>query len=328
MTFVEEEVMADDVKDTPNKPPEPAPDKKDALNKPPESDQGKNEKHLRNRQTVAGPRVEYSGGEKIVAGLLVVYLLAILLVGLWLIWDIFVGRLSWFQGMLPAGATDATKAVFILLLLVAVSGWVGGALSAMNSLMGHYAATVENVGNLKQQEKNRFHIEWGGRWFWGPWIGAGLSVIVLALVRSGVLVFASSSADPTGSTVTEKFAAIGLGGLVGLGAKDVVDKLIATLKTYLRTEEAPVGELEMEMEGGKKDIKYGETATFVISPKIAVVWTLDPADPTKSGAIKNGVYVAPETAPADAPQARIIVVTATSLKDANRAASMTLVLTK
>ncbi len=277
-------------------------------------------------------KYKYTKLEITVAGLLVVYLLAVLLLGLWLIWDIFIGRFTWFQGMLTAlpviEGTDI-KSIFGLLLLVASSGWMGGAIAAMNSLMGHYAATVENE-DPKAQEKNRFHLEWGGRWFWGPWIGAGLSVIVLALVRSGVLVFASSPADAGTISITEKFATIGLGGLVGLGSKDVVDKLIQTLKTWLRSEELPVGELTIgcdKAEDGKTlQLQYGnEVATFTVIPKIAVDWALDPKDEKKSGKITNGVYVSPKDAPAGTTE-QLVVLTATSKKDKNRSASTTFLL--
>ena len=311
----------------PNDNPKPEADEKNDKTKPETVTKNKI------KHTDAGAQIQYTGWEQVSAFLFVVYLFAVLLVGLWLIWDIFIGKMTWFQGMLPAGATDEIKGIFGLLLLVATSGWVGGALSAINSFMNHYAAPVENVGDLKQQEQGRYHVEWGGRWFWGPWIGAGLSVIVLALIRSGVLAFASaSSSSATASvtaSITEKFATIGLGGLVGLGSKDVVDKLIRVLKTWLRAEEIPVGELDLGMKGGQKDeIKYGEVITFTVTPRIAVNWEIDPNDEAQVGKIKNGVYMPPQTAPAKAPNKQVVVVTATSKADANRSASATFRLTK
>jgi len=156
-----------------------------------------------------------------------------------------------------------------------------------------------------------------------------LSVIVIALVRSGVLVFASSTSPTDTITMTEKFATIGLGGLIGLGSKDVVEKLIQVLKTWLRSEELPVGELDLGMKGGQKEeIKYGEVVTFTVTPRIAVNWELEPNGEKKVGKIKNGVYVPPQEAPSDAPDSQVIIVTATSMNDANRSASMTITLKK
>ncbi len=72
--------------------------------------------------------------------------------------------------------------------------------------------------------------------------GAGLAFFVLALVRSGVLVFATGAAKPEEAlTVTSEFAAISMGGLVGLSAKEVVVKLIKATKSSLRIEEAKDG---------------------------------------------------------------------------------------
>ncbi len=112
----------------------------------------------------------------------------------------------------------------------------------MLSLCDHFSATVESAGCLKKQEAKRFHPEWSVRWIAGPLVGAGLAFFVLALVRSGVLVFATGAANPEEAlTVTSEFAAISMGGLVGLSAKEVVVKLIKVTKSSLRIEEAKDG---------------------------------------------------------------------------------------
>ncbi len=213
----------------------------------------------------------------------------------------------------------------VLLLLGLGGGWLGGVLSAVISLQDHWTAPVEHVGDLAEQERTRFHVAWWTRWFWGPWIGAGLTLVVIALVRSGVLVFTSSFAQETQGTpgLVEKFASVGLGGLVGLGSKDVVERLLDALKTWLRVEEPEVKRLEISPKDAQ--VKYGEVTTFQVTPRIPVTWTLHPSD---SGTIVNGTFQAPASVPPGAPDECRIIITAVSKRDPDRSASAVLVLKK
>lgn len=272
-------------------------------------------------KTPAGARIEYSRTEKRWAIGLSIYLIVAFIGGLWFIWHIWVGLSS----------PDKTiPQIFWLTLLGMAGGWLGGVISAVRSLQYHYTSPVESVGDVEKQEKTRFHVAWWTRWFWAPWIGTGLALIVFALVRSGVLVFAGP--PPTeGATVTltEKFATLGLGGLVGLSSKDVVEKLILVLKRWLRVEEPEIKALTITSEPVEREVSYGgDVVTFNVTPRIPVIWALNPSDEVTVGTITNGVFRSAEKAPPDAPGKRNVIVTATSKTDPDRSVSTTLVLKK
>ncbi|MCZ6690504.1 MAG: hypothetical protein O7H41_12960 [Planctomycetota bacterium] len=273
----------------------------------------------------------YSTFEKSLAGMLAVYLFVALFGVFWFIFDVWANRFSLFNmfgygevlGALPKGRLPLMK----LVIYCIAGGWLGGTLSAMRSLQLHYASPVEDVGDEQAQEENRFHPGWWMRWCFGPWIGAGLALVVLALVRSGMLVFAASEASGT-VTATENFATLGLGALVGLGAKEVVQKLIDALKKWLRVEEPEIKELTMSPEA-PPDVQYGgNTIKFKVSPKIPVTWALTPSDEATAGTITNGVFLTAKKAPDDALDSRNIVVTATSKTDSDRSVSTTVILKK
>ncbi len=283
----------------------------------------------RMKATPAGSRIEYTRSEKTVAILLSVYLIAMFFASSWSLWDLFIGGLGVFninnytEGM---KGSDLFAPVSRILLTV-FAGALGGTLSAMNSLQSHYAAVVENVGNPEKQERERFHPAWWPRWFWGPWMGAGLALLVYALVRSGFLVFTSSGTGSAGSPGDgEKFVAVALGGLVGLSAKDVIDRLIDAFKTWLRVEEPEVKPLNITPTD--KEIQYGEVVRFEVTPKVPVNWDVKPNDATGVGTLANGVFIAADKPADDSPQSRTVIVTATSKSDPDRTATATLLLKK
>ena len=156
----------------------------------------------------------------------------------------------------------------------------------------------------------------------------GLALIVVALVRSGLLVFAASPTIDSAATATEKFATFGLGALVGLSSKDVIEKLIKVLKTWLRVEEPETPKLEIKAEGGKKETCYGgDVIIFKIDPKIPVTWETDPQG-SDVGTIINGIF-RPSDAPSNGtPEKRTVIVTATTKANSDRSSSVCFVLKK
>jgi hypothetical protein len=201
---------------------------------------------------------------------------------------------------------------------------LGGTLSALRSLQTHYASPTGNVGDKEKQEITRFHPNWWMRCFLGPWIGAGLAFVVIALVRSGVLVFAASTTQTNSITATEYFATFGLGALVGLGAKDVVEKLIDSLKKWLKVEEPEVKELAITPKE-VPDVKYGgNVIKFEVKPRIPVNWAVNPPD---AGTIINGFFSSADKPPTGVDK-RDVIVTATSKTDSDRSVSRKLLLKK
>jgi hypothetical protein len=153
-------------------------------------------------------------------------------------------------------------------------------------------------------------------------MGVALSRVVYALIRSGVLVFA----PPSDGSLAENFMAVGLGGAVGLAAKDVIAKLIDLVKTRLRVADAEIQPLDVKP--SEIELPYGGRTTFQIAPRIAVDWSLEPSLPGRSGTIVNGVYAAPDTEPDDAPPTRSVIAVAKAKSDQSRVATATIVLKK
>ena len=279
--------------------------------------------------TGASLKYTYSRFERNVAGSLAIYLFLAIVGVFWFIFDAWANRYSLLivfgYAEVLADLPEDSRTLLKLVIFCIAGGWLGGTLSAMRSLQLHYASPVEHVGDKQAQEKNRFHPGWWMRWCFGPWIGAGLALVVLSLVRSGMLVFAASDSGGT-VTATENFATLGLGALVGLGAKDVVQKLVDALKKWLRVEEPEIKELTMNPET-PPDVHYGGDAIkFKVSPKIPVTWALTPPDEAATGTITNGVFLTAKKAPDDVPDSRNVVVTATSKADSDRSVSTTVML--
>jgi hypothetical protein len=283
--------------------------------------------------------VDYSPYEKFVARLLLAYLVAAFVFGLWVMTDAFHGASTLIALFRPVPSTQATKPLDVsssqapspiagteaadtLVVLAAGAGLFGATISALRSLCEHYAATVENASELAKQEAERFHTQWSIRWFAGPLMGAGLALIVFALVRSGVLVFANGAASPEQNlTVTSEFASIGLGGLVGLGSKDVIEKLILVLKSALKVEEPEDKVLRVLPQNAL--LKFGGQAIrFAVKPEMPVTWTVEP---TNLGSLTNGVFRTLDTAPGGISGSPAVVVTATSKSDSSQSASAILI---
>jgi hypothetical protein len=292
-----------------------------------EKEEGKKRKKDRGLvETPAGPRIEYSRGDRFVAALLSGYLILAFIGVLWFILDVWMGQFTLFQCIgYAVPTTEAPRRLFQLVLYGMAGGWLGGTISAAHSLQSHYTAPVENVGDLAKQEKTRFHAAWWSRWFWGPWKGMGLALIVSALVRSGVMVFAASPAET--ATATESFATFGLGALVGLGAKDVIEKLIQTVRTWLKVEEPEAPKLAIEPSKPDAAVYGGGAIKFTVEPAIPVTWAIDPAG-DEVGTIVNGIFRPAEAAPSNGPEERTVIVTATSKADSDRSASTSFVLKK
>ena len=126
-------------------------------------------------------------------------------------------------------------------------------------------------------------------------------------------------------TATEYFATFGLGGLVGLSAKDVVEKLISALKTWLRVEEPEVQDIKIKPEDGGEVAYGGKVIKFRVDPQIPVTWTIDPPD---AGTIINGFFRPTETPRMDTVTEQHVVITATSKADSDRYACATITVKK
>jgi hypothetical protein len=150
-----------------------------------------------------------TGADRAAAIASMVYLLAMLGVFFWQLFDIWVGRytLATWSGYGDRLAT-LNDPVFRLISYAIVGGGLGGVVNGIRSLLA-------------------WHVEWGAfeqRYLWKyitvPWLGATLAVIVFALVRSGVAVV-GGDALPQDGDLRQSMSTLILGILSGYGAREV-----------------------------------------------------------------------------------------------------------
>jgi hypothetical protein len=104
-----------------------------------------------------------------------------------------------------------------LLTIVGVSGSI---LYSIKMLFHFYA------------KERRFDKEWFGKYLTAPFEGAGLAIIVLALIRGGVAVFGGTMGTETNPV--NDFSTFATAALVGFGMRDVVgwlEKLVRNMFT-------------------------------------------------------------------------------------------------
>jgi len=172
------------------------------------------------------------------------YFIVILLFSFWLLLDIWASNFSLFR-MLGLNDKALEDELIRTIGFSITGGLIGSVLYNIRKLFHYYA-------RLK-----RFDQEWAGKYISAPWEGAGLGLVVLALIRGGVTVFGGPT-DATIEPVTN-FAAFGVGSLVGFGMRDVVGwmgSLIQTMFSFQKvTEEIGVSGIDSESEdedGGEK----------------------------------------------------------------------------
>ena len=170
---------------------------------------------------------------------LVVYYMAVLFFSFWFLFD------TWSSN-------------FALMRLIGVSG---GALedpllrtigfTIVGGVMGSLLYQIRVLFHFYAREK-KYDPRWLGKYITGPWEGAGMAMVVLALIRGGVAVFGGSmGTDVTGAS---NFAAFGTGALVGFGMREVVGWLESLVKTMFAVQ---IREMEGgQAEDGESDISH------------------------------------------------------------------------
>jgi hypothetical protein len=149
--------------------------------------------------------------DKVLAVLSMVYLLFMVGLFLWGMFDVWVGRYTVVR-LLGYGSDLELKRleepIFRLLAYAFLGGGVGGAVNGIRSLL-------------------TWHVEWGAfqqRYVWKyvtwPWLGTALALIVFALVRSGLAVVGGEMA-PTDSDLRQSLSTLVIGILSGYGAREV-----------------------------------------------------------------------------------------------------------
>lgn len=156
--------------------------------------------------------------------ILVAYYFATLLFSFWFLLDVWSRNFVIFRAMGMNG--DVLKDDLLRTIgFTMVGGLLGSTLYQIRVLFYYYA-------------KKRYDPRWFGKYLTSPLEGAGMAIVVLALIRGGVALFGGSTG--TDVTAVNNFAAIGTGALVGFGMRDVVGwlgHLVHTMFTIPSTED-------------------------------------------------------------------------------------------
>lgn len=121
-----------------------------------------------------------------------------------------------------------------------IAGIIGSVLYQIRMLFKWYA------------KRRQFDPRWLGKYLTAPWEGAGLAMVVLALIRGGVAMFGGSM--ETDVTALTNFAAFGTGALVGFAMRDVIGWIenLARIMFAVRISERADSEKKPREEEGER----------------------------------------------------------------------------
>jgi len=171
--------------------------------------------------------------DRMLAILSMLYLLVMVGVFLWGMFDVWVGRYTvvrWLGYGSEVEMQRLEEPIFRLLAYAFLGGGVGGAVNGIRSLL-------------------TWHVEWGAfqqRYIWKyitwPWLGTALALIVFALVRSGLAVVGGEMA-PTDSDLRQSLSTLVIGILSGYGAREVFIWLDMQVSNLFKTNPAQAREV-------------------------------------------------------------------------------------
>lgn len=138
------------------------------------------------------------------ANFCMVYLLVVLLLVAWLLFDTWVGRHT-IARALNYNLTRMDSPMYRLLAYSVLGGAIGAIVNGLRSGLQHY------------QEFKRRHI-W--KYIAAPWLGGTLGLFVFTLLQSGMVVFGGSG-GVSGVGTAQALATFSVGALAGYGSKDV-----------------------------------------------------------------------------------------------------------
>lgn len=212
---------------------------------------------------------EETRNDRLVAVLSMAYLLAMIALFFWGLFDVWIGRYTLVRLLgytTPEQLARLEEPIFRLLAYAFIGGGLGGTVNGIRSLL-------------------TWHVEWGAfvqRYVWKyvtwPWLGTALALIVFALVRSGLTVIGGEM-TPQDADPRQSLSTLVIGILSGYGAREVFIWLDAQVTRLFRaqpTEERVVPDLmgltreEAEVALRAGDLTLGEVAEEGIDKEDAV----------------------------------------------------------
>ncbi len=154
------------------------------------------------------------------AVLCILYLLSLLVVFSWMLFDTWIGN-HFLLRALKYDLVALNKTSFRVVAFTVIAGGLGGIINGLRSTLNYY---------------NGFNQRFAWKYVTAPWMGVTLALFVYALIRSSIVAFGGSvtTADISTSQVLTNFAA---GALAGYGSKDVFVWLDAAVHKIFQVKE-------------------------------------------------------------------------------------------
>jgi hypothetical protein len=171
---------------------------------------------------------------------LIFYYLLVLAFAFWLLFDTWSSNFVLVQAIGVRGEILEDELLRTILFTI-VGGIMGNVLYLVRQLYNHYAKIRD------------YDPRWFGKYITGPWEGAGMAMVVLALIRGGVAVFGGSTDSDV--TAVSNFAAFGTAALVGFGMRQVVgwlEGLVRTMFTDTEPTKKPANDEEVSGQDDEK----------------------------------------------------------------------------
>ena len=185
--------------------------------------------------------------DRLLAILTVLYLLLMLVVFSWQLFDTWIGRHT-FPSALGYDLTRLNTPAFRLVAYTVIGGALGAIVNGIRSMLIHYHG-------------------FAGRYVWkyltAPWMGATLALLVYALLHSSIAVFGGGTTTIGSTQALANFAA---GALAGYGSKDVFIWLDAQVHKLFKVEQAVPDVIGETKEGAATRLHAQDQAVGEVTP--------------------------------------------------------------
>ncbi len=151
----------------------------------------------------------------------ILYLLLALAFFGWLLFDIWIRRLT-LPGLIGYDPGLLNSPTFHLVAYTVIGGALGSVVNGLRSCILYY---------------NGFDRRYIWKYVAAPWMGATLALFVYALLRSSIAVFGGSMAADTSMSTPQALSNFAVGVLAGYGSKDVFIWLDAQVHRMFQVEE-------------------------------------------------------------------------------------------
>ncbi|MCM3873497.1 MAG: hypothetical protein ND895_22670 [Pyrinomonadaceae bacterium] len=182
--------------------------------------------------------------DRTAAVLCILYLLSLLVVFSWLLFDTWIGN-HFLLRLLKYDLVALNKTSFRVVAFTVIAGGLGGIINGLRSTLNYY---------------NGFNQRFAWKYVTAPWMGVTLALFVYALIRSSIVAFGGSvtTADINTPQILTNFAA---GALAGYGSKDVFVWLDAAVHKIFQVQQRVSDVTDKSQLGPHPSLRGGQIGT-------------------------------------------------------------------